>query len=152
MSADPSFRHIPQRTLKDGLPNIITTGTTTKIQVAPPPDRSPTRPRNDVTHTTTLGFAYVNEIGRSAFDRKPFKFPAGSIIVRERLLPGASNADQLVVMIKHEKSFNRKGNGWEFLTISGDATKIMKREKDGKCLKCHKQAAGNDFVFPIEKR
>jgi hypothetical protein len=142
----------PQRTLGDGFPRIITTGTTTTIKASPPPERSPTRPGNNQPHTTTLGFAYVNEIGRRAFDRQPFKFPVGSIIVRERLLPGSANADQLVVMIKREKNFSRKGNGWEFLSVSGDATRIMKREKDGKCLKCHVQAVQNDFVFPMEKR
>lgn len=139
------------RKLTEGLPTIITTGTTTRIQLAWPPDRTP-RPRKDVQHTTTLGFAYVNEIGRSAFDREPFKFPVGSIIVRERLLAGSSTADQLVVMIKREKSFNRKGNGWEFLSVNGDGTKILNRERDGKCLKCHASAAENDFVFPMEKR
>ena len=94
----------------------------------------------------------MNEIGRSGFDRQPFNFPVGSIIVRERLLAGSSTADQLVVMIKREKSFNRKANGWEFLSVSGDATKVLKRERDGKCLKCHASAAKNDFVFPEVNR
>lgn len=143
--------NFPNRTIVSGLPNVITTGTTTRIQFARPPDRTP-RPRKDVQHTTTLGFAYVNEIGRSTFDREPFNFPVGSIIVRERLLAGSSTADQLVVMIKREKSFNRKANGWEFLSVKGDGTRILKREKDGKCLKCHASAAQNDFVFPMEKR
>jgi hypothetical protein len=140
------------RTLAEGLPNIITTGSTRRIQLSSPPDRSARAPKTDPTHTTTLGFAYVNEIGRHAFERQPFNFPAGSVIVRERLLPGSTDANQLVVMIKREKNFNRKANGWEFLTVSGDATKIVKREKDGKCLKCHASAAQNDFVFPMEKR
>jgi hypothetical protein len=51
-------------------------------------------------------------------------------------------------MVKHERDFNRKANGWEFLTINGDATKVLKREKQGNCLKCHATAANNDFVFP----
>jgi hypothetical protein len=55
-------------------------------------------------------------------------------------------------MIKREKNFNRKANGWEFLTVNGAGTKILKREKNGKCLKCHASAAPNDFVFPMEKR
>jgi len=94
----------------------------------------------------------VNEVGKSGFKREPFTFPVGTVIVRERLLTAASPPDRLVVMIKREKSFNRKADGWEFLTVTGDGTNILKREKDGKCLKCHSSAAQNDFVFPMEKR
>jgi hypothetical protein len=63
-----------------------------------------------------------------------------------------SDADLLVVMVKHENNFNPKANGWEFLTVSGDLHRIVKREKEGPCLKCHVSAAGNDFVFPEEQR
>lgn len=101
---------------------------------------------------TTLGFGFVNEIGRDGFKREPFRFPVGTVIVRERRWWASSDPDRLVVMIKRKKSFNRKANGWEFLTVSGDGTKLLKREKDGKCLKCHASAAQNDFVFPMEKR
>ena len=134
----------------DALPNIITTGADTRISF---PRNVPGNPparrarKDDPTHATALGFAYVNEIGRDAFRREPFAFPTGTILVRERVLPPATSADQLVVMVKHEKTFNRKGNGWEFLTLNGDATRILKREKDGKCLKCHTSASQNDFVF-----
>ena len=147
--------NFPQGTVIDGLSNVVTTGSTTRIHfprpgsIDPEPDRSS---KNDKTHATTLGFAYVNKIGRDAFSRQPFFFPIGSIIVRERLLPPATNPDVLVVMVKREKSFNRKANGWEFLTVSGDATKILKREKSGKCLACHESAATNDFVFPEDGR
>jgi cytochrome P460 len=137
----------------DGLPNVITTGPTTTIRNTQPPlpTRSTSR-KDEGTHATTLGFGYVNEVGRDGFSRKPFAFPVGTVIVRERLWPGSTTPDRLVVMIKHERSFNRKGNGWEFLTVTGDVTKILKRETDGKCLKCHRAAAENDFVFPMENR
>ncbi|MFN2578905.1 MAG: hypothetical protein ABR607_14590 [Pyrinomonadaceae bacterium] len=45
------------------------------------------------------------------------------------------------MMIKHETGFNRKGDGWEFLTVSGDLTKIIEREKSGGCLQCHGPAS-----------
>lgn len=135
----------------DGLPNIITTQPSTRIYF--PRDSAPSRSRkNDGRHETALGFGYVNEVGRNGFQREPFSFPVGTIIVRERLWYGSANPDRLVVMIKRERSFNRKANGWEFLSVSGDGTKILKREKDGKCLKCHAEAAKDDFVFPMEKR
>ena len=136
----------------DGLPNVITTGNSTRIRFPrfdPPHTRSP---KDDGRHATTLGFGYVNEIGRRGFKREPFSFPVGTVIVRERLLTAASAPDRLVVMIKRERRFNRKANGWEFLAFSGDGMKILNREKDGKCLKCHASAALNDFVFPMDKR
>ena len=136
----------------DGLPNVITTGNTTKLRFPrfdPPPTRSR---KDDGKHVTTLGFGYVNEIGRGGFKREPFSFPVGTVIVRERRLWASLDPDRLVVMIKREKRFNRKANGWEFLTVTGDGTKLLEREKDGKCLKCHASAAQNDFVFPMEKR
>lgn len=94
----------------------------------------------------------MNELGRPGFTQKPFVFPVGTMIVRERLLTLSTPPDVLVVMIKREKQFNPKANGWEFLTVSGDATKIVKREKGGKCLNCHVQAAKDDFVFPEDER
>lgn len=139
----------------DALPNVVTQGPTTIIRFPRPGSVEPptvkTR-KNDPAHATTLGFAFVNDIGRESFQREPINFPVGSVIVRERLLSPASNPDVLVVMVKHEKSFNRKADGWEFLTISGDATKILKREKSGKCLACHESVAPNDFVFPEDGR
>ena len=78
----------------------------------------------------------------------PVRFPAGSILVREKLLtPTAASPVVLVVMIKQEKGFNPKANDWEFLTVSGDLKKMEKREKEGKCLACHASEAKNDFVF-----
>lgn len=145
----------PRGTVLDGLSNVPMTGGTTRIHFPRPGEVSPSSRSSDndrPTHTTTFGFAYVNDLGRSAFQQKPFRFPAGSIIVRERLPTLTSQPDVLVVMVKHERNFNRKANGWEFLTINGDATKILKREKGGNCLKCHASAADNDFVFPEDAR
>jgi hypothetical protein len=145
----------PQGTVLDGLPNVVTTGANTRIrfprpgEISPAPARS-SQPQED--HLTSLGFAYVNEAGREAFRQQPFVFPVGSIIVRERLLSPTSNPDRLVVMIKHERNFNRKADGWEFLTISGDVTQVIKREKEGKCLACHKSVSNNDFVFRVNQK
>ncbi|HEX5705502.1 MAG TPA: cytochrome P460 family protein [Pyrinomonadaceae bacterium] len=147
-----STLNFPQRTVMDGLPNVITTGNSTRVgfpRSEPPPDRST---KDDGRHETSFGFGYVNEVGRRGFEREPFSFPVGTVIVRERRWSPSSDPDRLVVMIKREKSFNRKANGWEFLTLSGTGTKILNREKNGKCLKCHASAAQNDFVFPMDKR
>jgi hypothetical protein len=138
----------------DGLPNIVTTGNSTRIRFPRPGELSPERSQSrkqDPGHAVTHGVAYVNDVGRDGFQRKPFAFPVGTLIVRETLLASSSTPQRLVGMIKHEKSFNRKASGWEFLTINGEGTRILKREKSGKCLDCHVSATENDFVFPEEK-
>ena len=144
----------PQGTVLDGLPNIATSQGSTRIEFPRPGAMTPAPTRSSkgsVAHATTLGVVYVNEIGRAGFGKEPFVFPTGSIIVRERLLTPSSTPDELVVMLKHERNFNRKTNGWEFLTISGDTRKIEKRQA-GQCLRCHTSAVDNDFVFPEDGR
>ena len=67
------------------------------------------------------------------------------MIVREKLETEAGSPELLTAMIKRKKGFNPEANDWEFLLISGDATKIKKREKIGECQSCH--SSQKDFVF-----
>jgi hypothetical protein len=144
-------------TVLDGLPEIATTGRNTRVyfprpgEMTPPPTTSGDND-NKGNHETSFGFAYVNEIGSGGFRRQPFAFATGTMIVREKLLSLNANPERLVVMVKHEKAFNPKTNGWEFLIVNGDATKVLRREKNGHCLKCHLSASNNDFVFPEDGR
>lgn len=69
------------------------------------------------------------------------------MIVREKLETEAGSPELLTSMIKRKKGFNPEANDWEFLVISGDLTKIKKREKTGSCQSCHNSASGKDFVF-----
>lgn len=138
----------------DGLPNVVTTGNSTRIHFPRPGELSPEPSQSrkqDPNHAVTHGVAYVNDVGSDGFQRRPFAFPVGTMIVRETLLPSSATPERLVVMIKHEKSFNPKASGWEFLTVNGEGTRILKRERSGKCLACHISAKENDFVFPEEK-
>ena len=74
-------------------------------------------------------------------------FPAGSIIVREKLTGSeTASPDMLAVMIKRPKGFNRKSNDWDFLVVSGDGKKIDRRVKSAECIKCHKSRSQDDFV------
>jgi hypothetical protein len=157
---EPSAVRQPAERSGSGIINseITTSGPKTQayfpepVRISQPflPSRS-TR-SSKTTHETSYGFAYVNEIGKPGFSRKPFAFPVGTMIVRERLLALNSRPERLVAMIKHDRSFNPNSNGWEFLTVSGDGSKVLKREKNGQCLKCHTTASSNDFVFPEDGR
>jgi hypothetical protein len=141
----------PQGTVQSGLPGIATSQATTKIRFPAPGEVSPSHPSSaaNVTHASTYGVAYANDVARGPMlSKEPASFSTGSILVREKLLTAtAASPDVLVVMVKREKGFNPKANDWEFLTVSGDMKKIEKREKEGKCRQCHASEASNDFVF-----
>lgn len=90
----------------------------------------------------------MNDIALAALpEKRPLNYPEGAVIVREKLKTEAGSPELLTAMIKRKKGFNPEANDWEFLLISGDATKIKKREKTGACLSCHESVNGKDFVF-----
>ena len=132
---------------------------TTRIFLAPPPDRtkqSKPKPKEDdsASHEDTFnsfGVIYVNELARrSLVDAKKPRFPVGSVIIREKLAQANDVTPQLlVVMMKRERGFNSKARDWEFLMIDGGLSKILRREKTGGCLNCHKQKKDQDFVFRL---
>ncbi len=99
-------------------------------------------------HQTSFGAVYLNDIARTTLTQsKPLIYREGAVIVREKLATEAGSPELLTAMIKRKKGFNPKANDWEFLVISGDATKITKREKTGDCQSCHNSASAKDFVF-----
>jgi hypothetical protein len=142
----------PSGTVQSGLENVPITQGRTTLQFPWPGAMTPDpakRSQTNTAHANSFGFAYANEIA-SAFmtSKQATIFATGSIIVREKLRDSTSaRPEVLVVMLKRESRFNPRANDWEFLTISGDMQKIVKREKEGKCLQCHASEAKNDFVF-----
>jgi hypothetical protein len=89
----------------------------------------------------------LNEIARTASQTDPSVYAEGAVIVREKLKTEEGSPELLTVMIKRKKGFNPAANDWEFLVLSGDATKIRKREKTGACQQCHDSVRDKDFVF-----
>ena len=75
--------------------------------------------------------------------------------MREKLATEEGSPELLTAMIKRNRGFNPEASDWEFLLISGDATKIRKREKTGACQSCHASVSEKDFVFdnylPVSK-
>ena len=137
-----------------GLSKIKTSGGSTRITMpdSPQGDKPSGKRAEPVSHEETAasyGVVYVNELARRALlEQKKPQFPAGSIIVREKLLqPEAARPELLVVMVKRERGFNRKANDWEFLMIDGSVSQITQREKTGSCRDCHKRQKESDFVF-----
>lgn len=122
--------------------------------VFPEPRPVPTHKKKDKgTHdgSSSFGVVYVNSLAGEVLSTKPpFRFPFGSIIVRERLAKADDAQPQLLTaMIKRARGFNPKANDWEFLAIDGTMTKILDRQKQGSCLNCHASQKKRDFVYPV---
>lgn len=112
------------------------------------PSPAPKRPKDSHENGPTFGVVYANDLARAALSRGT-TFPAGSIIVREKLpAPDAVRPELLAVMYKRARGFNPKGGDWEFLILDGAATRIQERQKNGSCLDCHDSQRDRDFVFP----
>lgn len=92
---------------------------------------------------------YVNSIGQKAMleERSPV-FPAGSVIVKEKLASKASIDPQLLtVMIKHEKGYNERSGDWEYMVTDGTGTKVQGRGMIENCQACHIGEKKTDYIF-----
>jgi hypothetical protein len=133
------------------VPHIISSqGTTTIYLGGMGAPRSGGGKKHD-NHDTTFGVVYANDAARESLaNGGGSKFPAGSIIIRERLSRADATQPELVaVMIKRAHGFNPAGGDWEFLTADGALRKVRERQKKGSCLECHSSQSERDFVFPL---
>ena len=103
---------------------------------------------NKNSHQNSFGAVYLNDIARSTLPQiKPLRYLEGAVIVREKLETEDGSPELLTAMIKRKKGFNPAADDWEFLVLSGDGTKIKKRDKSGDCQRCHASVRAKDFVF-----
>ena len=113
---------------------------------APAPTKEP------ATHAgaQSFGVVYANAAARGPIIApEPQTFPAGSVIVREKLASAdAEQPELLAVMIKRAPGFNPKAGDWEFLLVDGTGSKVIERQKKGSCLDCHVSQRERDFVHP----
>ncbi len=76
-----------------------------------------------------------------------FRFPTGSIIVREKLVgKNKPTVKSLAVMIKRQSSFSPESGGWQFLYLN-PKTLAVTRKDQATCLTCHGRKKETDFVF-----
>lgn len=113
-----------------------------------PPPREKTRTNPHEKGNQTFARVFANERALPEMTKDAPEFPAGSIIVREKLLRENDPTPEVVtVMIKREKGFSPKSGDWEFFVLEGALGKVEKRETAGSCAKCHTQAGKTDWVF-----
>ncbi|HEY7544166.1 MAG TPA: cytochrome P460 family protein [Blastocatellia bacterium] len=100
-------------------------------------------------HRQKFFTVYVNDIGeRAMLNELTPRFPAGSIVVKEKLPSRESREPELLTaMIKRERGFNPQSGDWEFLVLDGSGKKIEARGKLETCQSCHAMKKNSDFVF-----
>ena len=111
---------------------------------------------SDSPHLTRYFNVYVNAIGKKAmFAKRPSRFPAGTIIVKEKF-PANPNSklqtlnskspELLTIMVKREKGFNPKCGDWEFRTASGGG-ELHPRASVEHCISCHVAMPEYDYTY-----
>jgi hypothetical protein len=92
---------------------------------------------------------YVNSTGQKAMlGEKSPAFPAGSVIVKEKLASKESTNPQLLtVMIKHEKGYNERSGDWEYMVTDGTGAKVEGRGMMENCQACHVGQKKTDYLF-----
>src|SRR5262245_18484665 len=92
---------------------------------------------------------YVNDIGKTAMmEQARPNFPAGSVIVKEKLPDKSSQSPELLtVMIKKEKGFTASGGDWEFMVVDGQGKAVTDRGKLENCQSCHLSTPQSDYIF-----
>lgn len=116
---------------------------------APTPAEQKVEFENPDPHAGKYIVVYVNKIGEKAmFNDKRKAFPAGTIIVKEKLPSEKSKKPELLTaMIKHKAGYNKGHGDWEYFALSGDATKVSARGKLEKCQNCHTSVQESDYVY-----
>lgn len=97
---------------------------------------------------TSYAKVFANIEAEPFMKPEKLRFPVGSIIVREKLLTENAPAPTLVsAMIKHSRGFSPETNGWEFLVIDKNLSRIKTRQTTGDCAACHSRVRENDLVY-----
>jgi hypothetical protein len=98
-------------------------------------------------HDPKFFTVYVNKTGVAAMKKQGLtQFPAGSIIVKEKLPTESGQPELLTVMVKKEAGFDPKHGDWQYFTADGDGNKTS-QDDVAKCQSCHEVTKENDYVF-----
>lgn len=114
-----------------------------------PLDEKPGTNGADNPHRDKFINVYVNDAGRRAMlKQKRPRFPAGSLIVKEKLPARDAGAapELLTVMLKREAGYDPEGGDWEYLALDGRGEEVKARGRLESCRDCHLSAKDTDFV------
>ena len=97
---------------------------------------------------TSYARVFVNQNAHPYMKREPLRFPAGSMIVRERLNKASDESAQMLsVMIKRERGFSPITNDWEFALVETVTQKMTRGRSTASCVECHAKMRSNDLLF-----
>jgi hypothetical protein len=91
---------------------------------------------------------YVNKTAEQAMlhEKRP-AYPAGSLLVKERLAtPNSAVPELITVMRKQEKGYNPKGGDWEYMTLDGTGKQVQSDGRLQKCQSCHSEWKRTDYT------
>lgn len=89
---------------------------------------------------------WVNKIGADAMTTGG-RFPAGSVIVKEKHVWRYGGVDMSTVMIKRPAGYNPKCGDWEFQTLDASGKVVTSHGRIESCMKCHRDQASLDYTF-----
>ena len=100
-------------------------------------------------HAATYITVYVNNVGREAMFSKDVQFPAGSVIVKQKVGNSSEGQKTLLytIMKKRARGYNPEVGDWQFLVVSGNGTQLEASGKLENCQACHVRRSDTDFVF-----
>ena len=113
-----------------------------------PPDAGMRTERPDNPHIDKFINVFVNDAGRRAMleELRP-RFPAGSLVVKEKLAArDSSEPELLTAMYKREAGYDPEGGDWEYMVLDGRGQEVKARGKLESCRACHQAVADTDFV------
>jgi hypothetical protein len=113
----------------------------------PPPERLKLE-REQNPHRDKYVTVYVNDAGRRAMlEEKGPRFPAGSLVVKEKLpARDAAEPELLTAMLKREAGYDPGGGDWEYFVLDGQAREVRARGRLETCRACHQLYPDTDFV------
>jgi hypothetical protein len=103
-------------------------------------------------HANNFVRVYVNDVGRTAMlEANNPQFPAGTIIVKEKLPNKTSNTPEFfTVMVKRESAYDPDNGNWQYLIMESDMAKLEKPSDVENCRSCHTTwSKRSDFVSRI---
>lgn len=91
---------------------------------------------------------YVNDAGRRAMlEEEVPRFPAGTVIVKEKLASRDASAPELLTaMLKREPGYDPEGGDWEYAVLDGRGERVRASGRLESCRACHQAEARTDFV------
>jgi hypothetical protein len=77
------------------------------------------------------------------------KFPAGSLLLKEKIGRDDGRTKLFTGMYRREKGYWAEGGDWEYFVAEGGGGKIVERGKLARCASCHEDYADHDYVTRI---